>query len=116
MDNIQIKQDLIKLMERHKGHNNAISAKELSEQLDISSRELRELSGDIVKDGSALMGSSPDYGFFMIVDEEDYNLAIRHIESRICALAERKRALMRMWEEKSIVSFDEARKIIRAVY
>lgn len=114
METQQINKDaLIYLMKQHRGRGNAISADRMAERLHITNVEARELYSQAVKDGSALLGSHPEYGFFQIEDEVDYKLSLRQIESRIKALAERKRALEKLWEEKEQLSFEDASSRIR---
>lgn len=120
-NNTLLKSQLISLMQNFRGRKAGKSSAFLAEKLGISNVEFRELYSSCVKDQAAYLGSHPEHGYFMIQDQDDLDIAIRHIESRKYALEARQKALMNMAEnmrEVEIVNakhyIEEARKEIRS--
>jgi len=113
MNNQELKSRLLSIMDMYRGRANSVSSKDLAEALGISNSEFRELYSDLVCEQSAFLGSHPDFGFFMIVDEQDFKLSVGHIESRLIKLSQRKRALDQMKEKQRMISFDEGREKLK---
>jgi hypothetical protein len=70
----------------HRGRNNAIVSNDIRAALGLewgrTEEATRELIRDMVIQLHTPIGSSND-GFFIIVDEEDLNVSIAHLNSRV---------------------------------
>lgn len=86
-----------------KGHQQAITKARLAKLSGLSEREAREIIyGLVVKHGLPI-GSSTEPtggGYFLIQDEEDLEVATRHLLPRARAIIRRTRALEKIAEEK----------------
>lgn len=107
---------LIEIMSAHKGRDRAISNDDLAAAMDMDKVSVRELYSDMVCSESAYFGSHPDKGFFIIVDQDDFDLSTSHIESRISKLSRRLKALRRMHESKQMLTFEEAQLRIKDAF
>lgn len=85
------------------GHRQAITKAQLAKLSGMSEREAREIIyGLIVKHGLPI-GSSTEPtggGYFLIQDEDDLEVATRHLLPRARAILRRSRALEKIAEEK----------------
>jgi len=107
------KECLLDIMKNHRGRDRAVSNQELASRMGMAATEVRELYSELVSSGAGYLGSHPEKGFFMIEDEEDFQLSVRNIKGRISKLAARLQALENMHEQRQTVSFDEARARLR---
>ncbi len=107
MSNQEIRQQIIEIMKEFRGRMNGTSNQYLAERLGVSKAEFREIYSDIVCDQQAFLGTHPDFGFFMIVDDGDFKISVGHIESRLIKLAKRRRALDEMKEKRQTMTFEE---------
>jgi hypothetical protein len=70
----------------NQGRNNAKTADEIVTELDLpydrTNIAIRNEIKSLRRDFNQLIGSNNE-GFFMIVDDEDFSVTIRHLESRV---------------------------------
>ena len=85
------------------GHENAISRRQLALVLALGDRLIRDIIYRLVVERGLPIGSStgPEGGgYFLIEDEQDLKVAIRHLKPRAKAIFRRTRALERIAREK----------------
>ena len=85
------------------GHENAISRRQLALVLALGDRLIRDIIYRLVVERGLPIGSStgPEGGgYFLIEDEQDLKVAIRHLKPRAKAIFRRTRALERIAQEK----------------
>lgn len=78
------------------GHRNAIGKRELALLAGMSEREVREIIYSLVVNRGVPVGSCTEPhngGYFLIQDEEDLEVATRHLKPRAAAIFRRARAL-----------------------
>lgn len=85
------------------GHENAISLRRLAFVVSLDDRLIREIIYRLVVERGLPIGSSTvseSGGYFLIENEEDLKVAIRHLKPRAKAIFRRTRALERIAREK----------------
>lgn len=85
------------------GHENAISLRRLTLVVSLGDRLIREIIYRLVVERGLPIGSStgPEGGgYFLIEDEQDLKVAIRHLKPRAKAIFRRTRALEKIAREK----------------
>ncbi|WP_035106737.1 hypothetical protein [Desulfovirgula thermocuniculi] len=78
------------------GHKRAIHKRKLAELAGMSEREVREIIYSLVVNRGVPVGSCTEPhsgGYFLIQDEEDLEVATRHLKPRAAAIFRRARAL-----------------------
>lgn len=86
-----------------RGRRSAVGLAELSRRTGLRQRHLRELIVHLIVEHAVGIGSSTDSwlgGYYLIEDEEDLRLAVRHLVPRARKLAARVRALERIAAER----------------
>lgn len=85
------------------GHRRAIHKRRLAELAGMDERDVREIIYDLVVFRGIPIGSSTEPytgGYFLIVDEEDLDVATRHLKPRAKAIFRRARALEKIARER----------------
>lgn len=84
------------------GHKNAVTSQTLANMLNMPERKVRRIIQSLVEDYNFPIGSSVDErpGYFKIVTEEDFNIAIRHLKPRAVKIFKRLRALQKLATSK----------------
>jgi hypothetical protein len=85
------------------GHENAISRRRLALVVSLDDRLIRDIIYRLVVDRGLPIGSStgPEGGgYFLIEDEQDLDVAVRHLKPRAKAIFRRARALERIAQDK----------------
>jgi hypothetical protein len=85
------------------GHENAISRRRLALVVALDDRLIRDIIYRLVVERGLPIGSSTEAaggGYFLIENEEDLEVATRHLKPRAKAIFRRARALERMAQEK----------------
>lgn len=70
------------LLEKSQGRNKAVRAAFLARKLKAPERTIRKMIAHLVEVHDLPIGSHPAYGFFIIKDSMDRDLATRHLKSR----------------------------------
>ena len=91
----KIKLKILGLIKKHLGKDNPIQVEDLIEKVLISDREIRRIVQYLINEEKYPIGSTTKgpYGFFMIVDFEDYLEAVKNLTNRKEKLKERVNAL-----------------------
>ncbi|HRZ15322.1 MAG TPA: hypothetical protein P5110_07435 [Candidatus Omnitrophota bacterium] len=97
------------------GRVNAKSNVSLAEKIGITRDKFRQLCGDIVREKKLNIGSHPDHGFYVIVDQEDFDLSQRQLKSRVTEIAKRFHAAEEMFEETSQERRGNAQMMIKGM-
>lgn len=95
------------------GYKKAIGRRRLAEITRLNDRTLREIIYSLVVVHGLAIGSStgPDGGgYFLIQDQEDLEVATRHLKPRAKAIFRRARALEKIAQEK----FNRQLRLVRA--
>lgn len=83
------------------GHENAITAKDISRLTGMSDRDVRSVIQGLIFDGYAIGSSvSGNRGYFKIESKEDFNVAIKHLKPRAINIFRRIKALEKVAAEK----------------
>lgn len=84
------------------GHKNAVTSNSLAKKLQIPERKVRRIIQTLIEDYSFPIGSSVDErpGYFKIVTEEDFDIAIKHLKPRAVKIFKRLRALEKLAANK----------------
>lgn len=85
------------------GHRQTITKAQLAKLSGLSEREAREIIYDLIVKHGLPIGSSTEPsggGYFIILDEEDLEVATRHLMPRARAIIRRSRALEKIAQEK----------------
>lgn len=76
------------------GHRKAITARQLSTKLGMSDRVVRSIIQELILDGHPIGSSvSGRMGYFKINNQEDFNVAVKHLKPRAINIFRRIRAL-----------------------
>jgi len=78
---------------RDSGRSNAVLAAELG----LGERRLRQLVDRLVEEEGYLIGSHPQFGVYMIVNEGDQEIAMRCLSDHVWPLMRRMEALKASW-------------------
>lgn len=114
MDDAIIKTKIIRVLSTECcGRDNAITNITLAAKIGEHKDKVRQLCGDIVREKQTNIGSHPDRGFFIIVDQEDYDLSQRNLKSRVSEIAKRFHAAEEMWIESRQEQMGQGRMFIR---
>lgn len=91
------------------GHKNAITSNSLAKKLKIPERKVRRIIQTLIEDYSYPIGSSVDErpGYFKIVTEDDFDIAIKHLKPRAVKIFKRLRALERLAAQFGQVNIEE---------
>lgn len=73
--------DLLAVLSRHIGEENGISAEDLARQLDITTRQVRELVSHLRMAGAHVCGH-PKTGYFMAANEDELFRTIDYLTKR----------------------------------
>lgn len=104
---------LIAYMQKHRGRANAVSNGMLAAELKTDNRTAQKIYAELSKDSNGpILGSHPDYGFFLIEDKEDMDLTIRQYDSRIAHMSESRKAILKKWEDKNTVPIPSVKSYI----
>jgi len=90
---------LVHMKNHHRGVCNAITFKNLSVELRIEPRHLRNIVSEMVKSGTAPLCSTSSDGYFFPVNCEEIDHAQAEDLSRIKELAKKYRGRKRAWNE-----------------
>lgn len=93
------------------GHNKAVGRRRLAEITKLNDRTLREVIYSLVVVHGVPIGSStgPDGGgYFLIQDQEDLDVATRHLNPRAKAIFRRAQALEKIARDR----FDQQIKLV----
>lgn len=85
------------------GHEKAIGRRSLAEVTGLNDRTLREIIYSLVVAHGLAIGSSTGQdggGYFLIQNQEDLEVATRHLKPRAKAISRRVRALEKIAREK----------------
>lgn len=86
---------LIAIMQNHIGKDLAIGGEQLAAALGISTRELRHLSDDVIREGIALC-SHPSYGYWIALNAEELEFTCQFHRSRALHELSKEALLRRM--------------------
>jgi hypothetical protein len=92
---IKYSKKVLKYIRQRLGRNNAIKVEDLMTLIPLNDREIRRVVQHLVNEGNHPIGSTTNspYGFYMIVDVEDYLEAVRNLINRKTKLQERIESL-----------------------
>lgn len=91
------------------GHKNAVTSNLLAKKVKMPERKVRRIIQALIEDYSFPIGSSVDErpGYFKIVTEDDFDIAIRHLKPRAVKIFKRLRALERLAAQFGQVNIEE---------
>jgi len=92
---IKYKKKILKYIRQRLGRDNAIKVEDLMRLIPLSDREIRRVVQHLVNEGNHPIGSTTNspYGFYMIVNADDYLEAVRNLISRKTKIQERIESL-----------------------
>ena len=97
MDLIEKTADMIEeILRERKGRKAGVSAGWLASRLNVDERTARGLVSHLIETRKLPIGSHPSYGFFWIQDDDDLEVACRHLRSRGVAVLRRMSILKKI--------------------
>lgn len=72
---------VLEVIKQHPGRHNFISRADVATKAGCDERMVRAVREKAQQDG-VLVGSSHDFGFFMVVDDEDYAVASKELHTK----------------------------------
>lgn len=89
------KLEILEIIKKHLGKDNPIQVEDLVEKVLVPDREIRRIVQYLINEEKYPIGSTTKgpYGFFMIVNFEDYLEAVKNLTNRKEKLKERVNAL-----------------------
>ena len=76
---------IVDILQNHRGRENAIKGRLLAERHSITEVELRSIRNAAQALGRPI-GSHPEFGYFAIIDYEDFRLSVSQLASRVKGL------------------------------
>jgi len=88
---------ILRVLERHKGRDNAITAKALAIKAHLPEREVRRIISRLVTEQKCLIASSvhEPFGFYLIKSLDELKECLGQYYSRITTLKDRAKSLYR---------------------
>ena len=93
---------ILRVLEKHKGRDNAIPAKALAIKAHLPEREVRRIISRLVTDQKCLIASSvhEPFGFYLIKNVDELKGCLGQYYSRITTLKDRAASLCKMGLQK----------------
>lgn len=95
---------VLSVIQNYKGRKNPILARDISQLITLSDREIRKIVQYLINVRGHPIGSTTKgpYGFFMIIDFEDYFEAVSNLSNRKEKIYERIKALRKACQKHGI--------------